>query len=85
MKFYKYSRYENYIDQIYSNELTAIYSYSTNDISFFKNGFYNNNKNAAYIRCDGYKQFWLNHKCFGVQNNFTKYSWRKFVKLQAFL
>jgi hypothetical protein len=44
-----------------------------------------NNKNAAIIYCSSYKEFSLNDKKYGNENTFTKQSWRRFVKLQAFL
>jgi tetratricopeptide (TPR) repeat protein len=48
------------------------------------NSKYNNAKNAAYVY-DGYKEFYLNDKCCGIDDDFTKGSWRRFVKIQAFL
>jgi hypothetical protein len=42
-------------------------------------------KNAAYINYNGYQQFHLNGKLYGDSYTFDKESWRKFVKLQAFL
>jgi hypothetical protein len=70
--------------KIRAYNLTAIYNDHFNVI-FYKNGKTHNTKNVAYIRRDGYKTFCLNDKYFGDQNYFTKKSWRKFVKLQAFL
>ncbi len=83
MKFYrdKYNWY--FYDKIRDNELSAIYTqYSF--IAFIKDGKYSNDKNAAYIEI-GYKDFSLNGKLYGDEKDFTKKSWRKFVKLQAFL
>ena len=54
-------------------------------IVFYKNGMLHNAKNAAYINDLGYKQFVLNDECYGNNNDFTKKSWRRFVKMQAFL
>jgi hypothetical protein len=72
-----------YYNKIKNNNLTCVY-YDNIAIRFFKNGKYNNTKNAAYITYDGYKEFFINNICYG-DNNFTKHSWRKFAKLQAFL
>ena len=84
MKFYKEDkRYYNYWSKTMRNKLTAIY-FSTS-VWFFKNGLYHNSKNAAYIRHDGYKEFCLNNIYYGNQDKFTKQSWHRFVKLQAFL
>jgi hypothetical protein len=91
MKFYKERVIDLFIrlNIIENNKLTAIYS-SEFDVTFFKNGKYHNAKNAAYIHDSSYKQFCLNGKYYGDnntsnQNYFTKQSWRKFIKLQAFL
>ncbi len=79
MKFY----INSYL-KIKENKLTAIdfdYYYTR----FFKNGVRNNNKNAAIIHILNYKQFYLNDKYYGNQNDLTRKSWRRFVKMQAFL
>ncbi len=83
MKFYndKDNNYYWYI--IFDNKLTAIHHDSI-AIRFFKNGIRNNNKNASYISNTG-KVFCLNNQCYGYGTNFTKQSWRKFVKLKVFL
>jgi hypothetical protein len=85
MKFYKKRIIDSnlYLREIINKKITAIY-YSRN-ISFFKNGELHNTKNAAYIRYDEYKQFRLNGIYYSGENKFTKQSWRRFVKLQAFL
>ena len=84
MKFYKDKNF--YLYYIRRIKLTAILYYnSTKTISFFKNGIWHNSKNAAYIRLNVCKEFSLNGKFYGRENNFTKKSWRKFVKLQTFL
>ena len=81
MKFYKYSRNINAY-YITLNELTCIYN--TNFLTlFYYNGNYHNHKNMAYIGVK--KEFYLNGICYGNENKFTKSSWRKFAKLQAFL
>jgi hypothetical protein len=80
MKFYRYFNY----NKGRVNKLTAIYS-DNNYAIFCKNGKYYNTKNAAYIHNSAYKEFWLNDKYYGNQNDFTKESWRRFTKLQAFL
>ncbi len=83
MKFYKsYSYYGSNLEKIISENLNAIYSYY--DVLFFKNGKEYNDKNAAYISIIN-KQFILNNEVYGNENTFNKKSWRRFVKLQAFL
>ncbi len=52
---------------------------------FYKNGMFHNAKNASNIILNRQKSFWLNNKYYGNENTFTKQSWRRFVKLQAFL
>ncbi len=87
MKFYKYKNDCNYWDKIKKYELTAIYYQPNRSIyvQFFKNGKYHNVKNVDYINSNGQKYFSLNNKFYGSINEFTKKSWRRFVKLQAFL
>jgi hypothetical protein len=51
---------------------------------FYKNGKQHNNKNASYIKYKKYKEFWLNGEFYGNKNNFTKKSWRRFVKMEIF-
>jgi hypothetical protein len=83
MKFYKSNSYYGpYLDKILYNKLNAIYSYYS--VLFFKNGKEYNDKNAAYIS-NKIKQFNLNDKFYGTEKDFTKQSWRKFVKLRTFL
>ena len=85
MKFYK-DKHKNdfyYFDIIKDNHISCVY-YDGNDFIFFKNGDYHNYKNAAYIYFDGYEEFFINGNRIGTENNFTKQSWRRFVKLQAF-
>jgi hypothetical protein len=65
------------------NKLTCVYS-NQYDVEFYYNGKIHNNKNAAFIS-NKYKEFRLNGKYYGNTNDFTKQSWRRFVKLQAFL
>jgi len=87
MKFYNCKGNRNYLDKIEKYELTAIF-YKTNKnfyIQFFKNGQYHNSKNADYIDSKGNRFFSLNYKFYGDEKTFTKHSWRKFVKLKAFL
>jgi hypothetical protein len=85
MKFYKYNDdYYSFFYKIIDNNLTAIYYGSSLEVDFYKNGKVHNCKNAAVI-ADPYKGFYLNGKMYGTQISFTKKSWRKFVKLQAFL
>ena len=85
MKFYRENNKSiDYWNKTKANKLTFIYCNRT-DISFYKNGLCHNNKNAAYIYYNRYKEFRLNGKYYGNINEFTKESWRRFVKLQAFL
>jgi hypothetical protein len=75
-----------YFYYIKFSKLTCIHFDEQNKaIVFYKNGNYHNTKNAAYICFNRYKSFSLNNKCYGYEDNFTKLSWRKFTKLQAFL
>jgi hypothetical protein len=88
MKFYKENKNNVYYwNKIKNNKLSCIYcDYIA--VDFYKNGKYNNTKNAAINWSNwsnGYKEFYLNNKIYGNQNNFTKSSWRKFVKLKTFL
>ena len=83
MKFYIDKGSWIYWSKINNNKLDAIYY----DIGswFFKNGELYNAKNASYVPYHGMKIFYLDGKCYGNQDDFTKKSWRRFVKLQAFL
>jgi hypothetical protein len=85
MKFYKDNYRNKYIYwcKIKDNKLTAIY-YDSIAVRFFKNGNHHNTKNAAYIN-NGYKEFLLNDKFYDKNKDVTKQSWRRFVKLQAFI
>ena len=86
MKFYKDSNRYFYWRKIISNKLNAIYiNITINIIVFFKNGENHNSKNASYFNYNGFKEFSLNGKIYGYEKDFTKLSWRKFTKLQAFL
>jgi hypothetical protein len=86
MKFYRDNlKADFYWRNILDNRLTAILSDYYNAVLFFKNGKEYNDKNAAYIYGNKYKQFCLNDKDYGTNNDFTKESWRRFSKLQAFL
>jgi hypothetical protein len=80
MKFYRDFNY----NEVRMSKITAICSYYYS-VVFYKNGKIHNTKNAAYINGLGYKQFVLNDKYYGVETNFTKESWRRFVKLKVFL
>jgi hypothetical protein len=64
------------------NKLTCVYS-NQYDVEFYYNGKINNNKNAASISFK-YKGFYLSGIHYGNNKDFTKQSWRKFAKLQAF-
>ena len=84
MKFYKDGFHENfYSRKINALKLNSVYN-SSFTVWFCKYGIFHNNKNASYIS-NGYKGFYLNNKLYGNQDDFTKQSWRKFVKLQVFL
>jgi hypothetical protein len=86
MKFYKDKNNEYYYwDKIINNNLTAVYVNKNKSIRFFKNGKLHNSKNTAYVHKDGYKIFYLNSKLYGDKDNFTKQTWRRFIKLQALL
>lgn len=84
MKFYRDKEAGVYFSKIKDNKFSAIYS-NSEFFQFFKNGKYHNNKNAANICNISYKDFYLNGVIYGTENDFTKKSWRKFVKLGAFL
>ena len=90
MKFYvdHYKNKTYYCDKIKNNKLSAIYSYnyflSSSYVQFFKNGMYHNAKNADYINYKGNKDFSLNNKFYGYKDDFTKESWRRYVKMQVF-
>jgi hypothetical protein len=70
--------------KIKAYNLTAIFNDHYNVI-FYKNGEMHNNKNAAFIEINEYKEFILNGIYYGCEEHFNKKSWRKFVKLKAFL
>lgn len=84
MKFYIYKKNFQYLSNIIKNKLNAVY---IDDVAtdFFKNGKLHNFKNAAFITSKIEKGFYLNGIDYGSGYSFTKQSWRRFVKLQAFL
>ena len=84
MKFYRGKNNSYFLRKIVNNKLNAIY-FDYIESAFYKNGLYHNTKNAACINYFGYKEFLLNDISYGNHNNFTKYSWRRFVKMQVFL
>jgi hypothetical protein len=89
MKFYKDNRKNIKFLSIYNNKiindkLSAILHSQYDSIIFYKNGLRHNSKNAAYLS-DRIPDFWLNNNFYGSIEDFTKESWRKFTKLQAFL
>ena len=85
MKFYKGNQSNIfYYDKAKNNKLICVYSDNI-AVDFCENVQNHNNKNAAYINYSGFKALWLNGKCYGTNNDFTKQSWRRFVKLKAFL
>ncbi len=83
MKFYKdkINGHYSYWHRIYNRKLTAIHS--DESVRFIKNGRYSNSKNAAFIKYNGVKDFCLDGKSY--KEDFTKESWRRFLKLRAFL
>ncbi len=88
MKFYKEkSTFDAvFFNKIFNFNLSAIYCDSSY-CEFFKNGQIHNYKNASIIDFK-FKKYFLNNKYYGCEYEFTKKSWRKFVrelKLQAFL
>ena len=83
MKFYIRKNNNYYWAKIIKYKLTSIYIDSAG-IIFLKNGIVHNAKNAAYIMFKN-KSFCLNAKHYGYEDDFTKESWRRFVKLQVFL
>jgi hypothetical protein len=97
MKFYREKKNQYIrINYILYNRLTAIYSYNTLT-QFYRNGVEHNSKNASHVMKNSIKEFYLDGKYFGCsfflsrnkfnlnQKIFDKQSWRRFVKLQAFL
>jgi hypothetical protein len=90
MKFYNGGKLYSvfYFNKISKFKLTAIYhffSLNSYHIKFFKDGNLHNSKNAAYIRHDVNKHFCLNGIYYGRENNFTKKSWLRFIKMKVFL
>mgnify|MGYP007069476646 CR=1 FL=1 len=71
-------------DLIIVGKLTAIHN-GFLMVRFYKNGRLHNTKNAACTDDYAYREFRLNGNWYSVNKNFTKESWRRFVKLQAFL
>ncbi len=82
MKFYKDKNFYYWV-KIVEDKLTAIHC--ERGVRFVKDGDFHNNKNAAFITIKRHKEFILNDKNYGNQDDFTKKSWRRFVKLKAFL
>ncbi len=83
MKFYRENnKIVDYWNKTKANKLTAIYLdyFATR---FYKNGERHNIKNVAYINNE-YKEFYLNGILYGYAKDFTKESWRRFVKMQVF-
>ena len=86
MKFYRdKSESDLCWNKILDDKLTCILLDSYEVITFYKSGELNNTKNASYNNNSGHKVFYLNDEYYGDLNDFTKKSWRRFVKLQAFL
>jgi hypothetical protein len=85
MKFYAFNKRKNfYLAIIKNKKLTAIYSDSF-AVDFFKDGLRSNCKEAAHIRSDRFKEYFFNEIYYGNSQYFTKKSWRRFIKLRAFL
>jgi hypothetical protein len=82
MKFYREKTIDAYYwGKILFNKIEAIYN-SCNIIWILKNGVLHNTKNASNYNGKN-KSFYLNGKCYG--DNFTKESWRRFIKMQVFI
>jgi hypothetical protein len=84
MKFYN-DKNSSLWKKIANSKLTAINQGNTKFIYFYKNGTFHNSKNAANFLYDDALRFYLNGKFYGYKDDFDKKSWRKFVKLKAFL
>jgi hypothetical protein len=85
MKFYRDLIYRYYYANLLNSDNTAIYC-NENYMFFYKNGEFHNSKNATYIDFTSkQRSFRLKNKYYGREGDFTKESWRKFVKLRAFL
>jgi hypothetical protein len=89
MKFYRDKINSYFWHKIKNNKLTSVYQfmfgYKNECTHFFKNGVHTNAKNVAEIYISGYKTFLLNGKYYGNEDDFTKESWRRFVKMKVFL
>jgi hypothetical protein len=86
MKFYVGKMGTSYLAKITTNKLCSIFTHISFEIvNFYKKGKRHNVKNAAVSCKNGNKEFWLNDKIYCYEYNFTKQSWRKFVKLKVFL
>ena len=85
MKFYRDNLNYYYWDKIIEDKLTAIY-FRSMTVLFLKNGKEHNAKNTARVsECYKKFHFHLNGKYYGNHYKFNKKSWRRFVKLKAFL
>jgi hypothetical protein len=88
MKFYREKK-TDYWCKIVNKKITSVYQVIFHNdsicVHFLKNGEQHNSKNAAIIRYDGTRQFILNNIFYNPDIPFTKESWRRFVKMQAFL
>jgi hypothetical protein len=84
MKFYKDAKFYHYLDRIIIKKLNCIYINYVYQVIFYKNGIKHNIKNMAYTYRNRYKEFFLNGISYGDNTNFTKKSWRRFVKMQVF-
>ena len=96
MKFYKNSK--NNKNNKKDNCKTYIFQ-NLSEIIFKKDEMWHNEKDASYIGSmtkfwdsdkgklveNCHKLFYLNGKFYGTEKDFSKKSWRKFVKLKAFL
>lgn len=84
MKFYKKTSQALLNETFFNEKITNICS-TYYSVEFCKNDMYHNTKNAAYVHNSCYKEFYLNGEFYGTEKYFTKKSWRKFVKMQAFI
>ena len=58
--------------------------YANGTKCYIKNGLRHREDGPAVEWNDGYKEWWLNNKHYGSNNDFTNKSWKKFVKTLIF-
>ena len=52
------------------------------DIVYFLNGKLHREDEPACEYADGTKQWWLNGKAYGINDDYTNKSWKRFVRLE---